>query len=105
MSEHRALILSEILSERKYQDDKWGTEVDDTKNTPWMWAAYISQYATRWMAGTFLPLKRDVTDDFRTCMVKVATIAVAAIESIDRQRAGTWKATFYEEGHPSNDEG
>lgn len=88
-------ILEEIRAEREYQDHKWGTDTDDSLNTPWMWASYIGQYATKWMAGTFAPLKRDVTDSFRTCMIKVAAIAVAAVESIDRQRLKNDK-TFYE---------
>ena len=89
-------IYKEIVAERTYQKEKWGNEVDDTLNTPWMWAAYISQYATKWMAGTFLPLKPDVTDTFRKAMVKVATLAIAAIESVDRQRANN-ERTFYEQ--------
>lgn len=89
-------IFDEIKNEREYQKERWGDEADDTVNTPWMWAAYITQYATRWMAGTFLPLSGDVTSAFRTCMVKVACLAVAAIESVDRQRAEKGK-TFYEE--------
>lgn len=89
-------IFDEIQKERGYQKDRWGNEADDTQNTPWMWAAYITQYATRWMAGTFLPLGGDVTTTFRNCMVKVACLAVAAIESVDRQRAAKGK-TFYEE--------
>ena len=93
---NRMDIYNEINAERDYQNEKWGTETDDTKNTPWMWAAYIGQYATRWMKGTFLPRETTVTDEFRKCMVKVASIAVAAIESIDRQRAKD-ESTFYEE--------
>ena len=89
-------IYDEIKAERDYQREKWGDRADDTLNTPWMWAAYIGQYATKWMRGTFLPLKTDVTDAFRECMVKVASLAVAAIESIDRQRMSNEK-TFYEE--------
>jgi hypothetical protein len=88
-------IFQEIRAEREYQERRWGNGADDTLNTPWMWSAYIAQYATRWMAGTFLPLGRDVTDAFRACMVKVACLAVAAIESVDRQRAQKGKA-FYE---------
>jgi hypothetical protein len=90
-------IYKEIVAERTYQKQRWGDEADDTLNTPWMWAAYISQYATKWMAGTFLPLKPDVTDAFRAGMIKVATLAIAAIESVDRQRANKNK-TFYEQG-------
>lgn len=92
----RLKILDEIKAEREYQQEKWGDDTDDGLNTPWMWAAYIGQYATRWMVGSFLPLKTSVTDEFRKCMVKVATLAVAAIESIDRQREKNGK-TFYEE--------
>lgn len=90
-------IWDEILEEREYQTKKWGVEADDTLNTPWMWAAYIGQYATKWMAGTFLPLKGSVVDHFRECMIKVASLAVAAVESIDRQRAADKGKTFYEE--------
>ena len=89
-------VLSEIEAEREYQSSKWGNTTDDTLNTPWMWAAYICGYATKWMAGTFSPLAVDTTDTFRACMVKVASLAIAAIESVDRQRA-LKGATFYEE--------
>lgn len=97
MSENtRVGIFAEIEAERAYQDGKWGTEVDDTRNTPWMWAAYIAQYATRWMKGKFMPLKRDDTMAFRESMIKTAAIAVAAVESIDRQLEGGSQTTFYE---------
>lgn len=87
-------IYDEIKAEHEYQDGKWGHETDDTLNTPWMWAAYISAYATKWMAGTFLPLGNVTTDAFRKGMIKVASLAVAAIESIDRQRSQNGKAFF-----------
>jgi hypothetical protein len=78
-------ILTEVREERRYQDTRWGHEVDDTKNTPWMWAAYIASYATSWMNGSFPPIGEDNVRNFRKAMVKAAAIAVAAIESIDRQ--------------------
>ena len=89
-------VYDEIASERAYQEGLWGNEADDKLNTPWMWTAYITGYASKWMVGTFLPLKRPVTDSFRKCMIKVAALAVAAVQSIDRQRAEDGK-TFYEE--------
>jgi hypothetical protein len=88
-------IFNEIRLEREYQIGKWGTEVDDTKNTPWMWTSYITQYATKWMCGAFTLMSGD-TAAFREAMVKVAAIAVAAIESIDRQRKQNGQP-FYEE--------
>lgn len=89
-------IFAEIALKRLYQEGKWGNVADDTLNTPWMWAAYIGLYSTKWMAGTWAPLKSSVADGFRAAMVDVAALAVAAIQSIDRQRANTGRA-FYEE--------
>ena len=88
-------IFDEIKAERQYQDKRWGHELDDRLNTPFHWVAYITQYATKWMAGTWPPFGRDTTDDFRKMMIKVAAIAVAAIESLDRQRVNKGNA-FYE---------
>ena len=88
-------IYDEIKAERDYQDERWGHDIDDAFNTPWMWCAYIVQYATKWMVGTFAPLGQKTVDDFRTKMVKTAALAIAAIESIDRQREHDGK-TFYE---------
>lgn len=89
-------VYEEIKAERSYQNDRWGTASDDSRNTPWMWAAYIAQYATKWMRGSFAPILSEETNAFRTCMIKVASIAVAAVESIDRQRAERGQ-TFFEE--------
>lgn len=88
-------VYDEIMAEREYQTQKWGTYNDDETNTPWMWASYIAQYATRWMAGTFT-INKDMTTAFRTSMIKVAAIAVAAVESIDRQRTEKGQP-FYEQ--------
>lgn len=88
-------VYDEIKTERDYQDKRWGLVTDDTLNTPWMWASYIGSYATKWMEGSFAPLRVQVTDDFRKKMVKTAALAVAAIESLDRQRAAKGH-TFYE---------
>lgn len=88
-------IMGEVQAELDSQEKKWGHEVDDTKNTPWMWAAYIAGYATKWMAGTFAPLARTPVDNFRIGMIKVAALAISAIASLDRQRKENGGA-FYE---------
>lgn len=88
-------VLQEVADEISYQEERWGHETDDTKNTPWMWASYIGQYATKWMAGFFTPSPRSMTDAFRASMIKVAAIAVSAAKSVDRQR-GKDGSTFYE---------
>lgn len=88
-------VYDEIKSERDYQDGRWGHETDDTKNDPWKWASYIGFYATNWMRGKF-DFNKDDVDEVRKMMVKSAALAVAAVESIDRQRAKNGK-TFYED--------
>jgi len=76
-------IFDEVDAERDEQDTKWGADFDD-RNTPYNWAAYIGQYSTRHLIGD----PRQVSEaTFRADMVKVAALAIAAIESIDR-RAG-----------------
>lgn len=74
-------ILAEVHTEREYQTEKWGTD-NDAFNTPFHWNAYINQYASRHLIGT--PL--DETDPvlFRVDMIKVAALAVAAVEALDR---------------------
>jgi len=73
-------IFNEIQQERAHQRQRWG-DVNDKLNTPFHWASYISQYATRNLIGN--PVAFPDLDAFRTDMVKVATLAVAAIEAID----------------------
>lgn len=77
----REKIFEEIRIERNAQDAKWGEEFDDG-NSPYHWAAYIAQYATRNLIGDPRAASEAA---FRGDMVKVAALAVAAIESIDRR--------------------
>jgi hypothetical protein len=89
-------IYDEIRSEREYQEKRWGNSADDTLNTPNDFVSYIGSYSTKWFPGGFTPYGHDTVDAFRKSMVKTAALAVAAIESIDRQRANAG-AAFYEE--------
>lgn len=70
-------VIKSIELERKYQESQWGTEFDD-KNTANDWATYISNYTSK---ATELPWNPVV---WRKNMLKVATLAVAAIEAFDR---------------------
>lgn len=74
---HIEEIFNKIEEERLYQEQRWGHI--DSKNTPYNWAAYITQYATRNLIGN--PEEIDV-EKFRNDMLKVATLAVAALQSI-----------------------
>jgi hypothetical protein len=70
-------IFDEIHIERVYQDSIWGGPAHDDKNTSHDWIAYIVYYLGKAIA----PWKPHV---FRINMIKVAALAVAAIEWIDR---------------------
>lgn len=90
----RENIFKQIDDERSYQEQRWGNGTDDTKNMPNDWVAYIAGYAGSWHKGEFAPYSPENVIDFRRAMIKVATLAVAAVESLDRQQAQNGK-TFY----------
>lgn len=73
----RAVVFAQIERERTYQNAKWGTTFDD-QNTVNDWTTYINQYA-----GDAARMDMDPVE-VRTKLVKVASLAVAAIETCDR---------------------
>jgi hypothetical protein len=73
----RDKIFKEIEGERLQQDGKWGTKFDDA-NTMNDWATYINQYASR--AAKMGASKFEQ----RAALVKVAALAVASLETFDR---------------------
>jgi len=82
----RSYIYAAIQAERDYQDKKWGGAANDDRNTSYEWVAWIAAYLTKWLHVSVPPLS------FRDCMVKVAALAVAAIESCDRQAVASKEA-------------
>lgn len=84
-----------IKSERAYQQQRWGNKADDTINEPNDFVAYIVHHSTRWFNGGFAPYDSVTVENFRKQMIKVAAIAVAAVESLDRQIETNGKP-FYE---------
>lgn len=70
-------ILDEIGEERAYQERKWGSKFDD-KNTRNDWVTYIVMYAS---AGARMDKG---VEDFKEAMVKVAALAVAALQACER---------------------
>jgi chaperone required for assembly of F1-ATPase len=92
----REAILNEITNERLYQEEKWGNTTDDTVNTPNDFVSYIGAYSTKWFPGGFPPYTEETVANFRKSMMKVAALAVAAVESVDRQQAANGR-TFYQE--------
>lgn len=85
-------VLEEIRVERKYQDGEWGTEFDDN-NTLNDWVTYIAIYTGRAAGMETLP------EDQRVYMLKVAALAIAAIESFDRN--GQFAPRHYEDRVPA----
>lgn len=88
-------VIEAVAKEREYQVARWGLEADDTLNTPNDFVSYITRYSSRWFPGGFAPYTTETVNDFRESMVKVATLAIAAVESVDRQREEAGH-TFYE---------
>ena len=74
-------VLKEIAAEREKQVAKWGNEFDDA-NTSQDWAAFIMHYLA---VGQTTRLGAAPGRPFRESMVKVATLAIAAIEAHDRK--------------------
>ena len=68
-------IIEEILTEREYQDHKWGGPDHDDTHCNHDWDNYITKYLDKAFAS---PLT------FREQMIKVAALAVAAAEWHDR---------------------
>lgn len=66
-------IFKQIEEERTYQNARWGNDFD-SKNTPNDWVAYIAKYLGQTVTMPF----NDAV--FRKQLLKVATLAVAALE-------------------------
>lgn len=82
-------VTEEIKAERAYQDGKWGTAFDD-KNTVNDWGAYIGSYTGNATNMNATPAQQ------RKALVKVASLAVAAIEAFDRNNG--FPARHYDQG-------
>lgn len=78
MSAKQVKVFAEIAAEREYQDTIWGAATD---------AAWSEEEWQQWIENYSKGLGRaeKYMGDFRTRMLKVAAIAVAAIETHDRK--------------------
>ncbi|MEZ5934858.1 MAG: hypothetical protein R3F54_23570 [Alphaproteobacteria bacterium] len=79
-------ILEEIRRERDRQDEKYGGPDHDDSHYPGDWCLILSKYLGRAAAETI-----DAEPDaaFRDNMIKIAAVAVAAIQSLDRVQGVT----------------
>lgn len=78
-------IYEEIASERWRQDQVHGGPVRDDAHEPNDWVALICHFGVRTVCRD--PLNRHQIKAFQAQMVKVAALAVAAIEWCDRRIA------------------
>ena len=76
----RQSILLAIHAERQRQDLKWGGPRHDDEHSRRDWIAFIVEQAADASTAVW-------PADYRIAMVKVAAVAVAAIESNDRRVA------------------
>lgn len=74
-------VLREVAREREKQITQWGSAFDD-ENSQQDWAAFIMHYTA---SGITERAGRYPAIAFRTAMLKVAALAVAAIEAHDRK--------------------
>jgi hypothetical protein len=79
---HLAAVLTEVASERDEQDRQWGGVPHDDANRQWDWLAYLTRHMGK--AVKYPPDAKLHIVAFRQQMVKIAAIAVAAIQAADR---------------------
>jgi hypothetical protein len=76
----RERIFAEVNEERRAQETRWSAALDDA-NSPMGWIALIARHAG--LAIDDGAIMND-PERFRRQMIRVAALAVAAIESRDR---------------------
>lgn len=76
-------VLSEVAAERARQDEQWGGPEHDDEHVPFEWNGFIGLQLD---AADRATVKRDRAQ-WRERMIKIAALAVAAIESHDRLSA------------------
>lgn len=81
-------IYDWIDCERAYQDERWGATFDD-QNTANDWVTYINRYAAKACEFDISTVK------FQKAMIKVAALAVAAIETV--RRVGSLPPRHYDQ--------
>jgi hypothetical protein len=87
-------VYDEIQAERTHQDQKYGGPSHDDKHTPQDWETHLHRHTDRLLAARRGPDFNKTqqghyvvgpTEDYRKRLIKIAALAVAAIESWDRR--------------------
>lgn len=94
-------IYDEIKAERERQDQVWGGHERDDRHNAIDWIGYIAKHSAKAAGGSVeildeghwwtcrMTVDGNGTSPFRRQMIRVAALAVAAIESFDRRAAET----------------
>lgn len=80
----RTAIIAEIHAERDKQDAQWGGPEHDDGHTSDEWFGFIEKQTSAYRAEASPYVAMDASARGR--LVKVAALAIAAIEAIDRNR-------------------
>lgn len=85
-------ILTEVFAERRRQDAKWGEQ----NHAPVLWLAILGEEvgeANKAALEAHFPNYDRYGDwtDYRRELIEVAAVAVAAVESLDRQKDSRFK--------------
>jgi hypothetical protein len=79
-------ILLAVVMERRAQDKQWGGPEHDDEHDAHDWENFIIHQLANSMTGvTKSNGKKDLSGVYRQRMIKVAALAVAAVESYDRK--------------------
>jgi len=76
-------ILSEIHTERLRQDRQWGGPAHDDEHTSGDWAGLVSSQ----LHCARVAELNNRAEEFRERLIKIAALAVAAIEAHDRRNS------------------
>lgn len=68
----RSILYELIDEERERQDKKWGGPAHDDQHDAWDWARFLKQHAAQ------------VPQRPKEQLIRVAALAIAALESLDR---------------------
>ncbi len=80
-------VIDDILAERALQDKEWGGNEHDDKHDFYDWRTYLYKQITA------ASMESGQHDRQRKRLVKIAALAVAAIESMDRKGGPLTRAT------------
>jgi len=73
-------VFDDIRIEREAQDIRWGGEAHDDQHAPEEWLDFIWRQVDR--ANDLIGTRAD--EEYRKRLIKIAALAVAAVESLDR---------------------